>query len=556
MKKWLTSLLVFTVVLATNAQDFDSVLQNISGQISTVQSGKKEYQQSIESETPGVVKLHIDEVDSKGNTKTNLYEFNLADIDKNTVRATAKGDVFTVTLSTKKRQKLIKKTVNDEKQSYIYNLIIYATDPDNGRNMADAIKKAIPVAGKILDKRLAVNGYSDRLNWLKDHIGNVELSKKQIEQELSENSDYPGSVTFHKKVISGKNEKDIVYKINLAYLNPKQINFYVSGETFSLKIATKRNKKLIKVTENNVLKPYTDKINIATKNVEEARDIQKVLMDIIPLAKQKLEAALPKISGLQNAYDIINGLIEKVQVNETEYEQNMTGDCVVKFEQNINGGSKSYNDVYEFNFADLKKNQIAPKNKGKVIVVELKTKSSQKFIKYSRNGEVKGYKSAIVVYTPGPEQSIVAQKVLQDMTAKCQAKFDPKKQKPLSFDAANQMLQDNVKNFSIGDYSFEQSVEFIDDNKSLQYKNLTTGKSSSKELLYEVNLSDLNPKSVKMKVSGKKIIVEIATKHMEKLIKYYKDGKIQSYQTKINILAPDIETARKIKRALHDLTKK
>ena len=89
----------------------------------------------------------------------------------------------------------------------------------------------------------------------------------------------------------------------------------------------------------------------------------------------------------------------------------------------------------------------------------------------------------------------------------------------------------------------------------MKYQNVITTKSSSKELIYEADLSDLNPKSIKIKVSGKKINVEIATKHLEKLIQYYKDGKIQAYQNKFNIPAPDIETARKIKRALYDLAK-
>ncbi len=556
MKKYLAFYFVFAGLLTTYAQNFDTVLQNISDQISTVQSGKKEYQQSIESPEPGVVNLHIDEVDSKGKTKSNVYRFNFADIDPNTVRATAKGDIFTVALTTKKRQKLINKTVDNEKQSYIYTLIVYASDPDNGRSIADAIKKAIPIARKILDKRLSLTGYSDRLEWLKNHIGNVDLVKKQISQELTENSDYPGAVVFHKNIAAGKSEKDKIFNFNLAYLNPKQIDFYVNGDAFGLKIATKHGLKLIKFLENNVQKNYTDKINITTKNVEEARDLQKVLIDIIPLAKQKLEASLPKISDLQKGFDILNGLIEKIQINEKEYGQNMSGDCIVKFEQNINEAKKSYNDVYEFNLIDLAKNQIKPKTKGKVIVVELKTKSSHKYIKYTRNNEVKNYKSDIQIYVPGAEQAVVVQQVLKNMTEICKAKFDPKKQSAPDFSSAKQLLQDNLKNFNLGDTAYEQSIEFVDDNKSLKYQNVITGKKSSKEFLYEVNLSDLNPKSVTIKVSGKKIHVEIATNHIEKLIKYYKDGKIQSYQTKINIPAPDIETARKIKRALQSLAKK
>ena len=555
MKKIIASGLILMSFFTSQAQDFDAVLQNISSEINTVESGKKSYQQSIESTAPGVVSLHIDEVDSKGKTKSNVYEFNMADVDKNTVRSFAKKDVFTVNITINKRQKLIKKTVNDKKQSYISNVVIYTTDPDNGRNLADAIKKAIPVAGEILDKRLSLSGYTDRLDWLKEHIGNVDLSKKQISQELTENADYPGSVQLHKIETSGKSEKDIVYNINLAYINPKQIDFYISGDAFGLKIATKHGEKLVKVSENNEQKSYTNKFKIATKNVEEARDLQKVLKDIIPLAKEKLEASLPKISGLQNGFEILNELIEKVQVNDQEYGQNISGDCVIKFEQNINGTKKTYNDIYEFNLADLSKNQIKTKTKGKVIIVELMTKSGQKYIKYSRNGEVKNYKSSILIYTSGAEQAVVVQKVMKSLTEICQAKFDPKKQPELSADTASQLLQDNLKNFNLGETGYEQSAELLDNNKSLKYQKTVVGKKSSKEYLYEVNLSDLNPKSVKIKVSGKKINVEIATNHMEKLIKYYKDGKIQSYQNKIQIPATDIETARNIKNALQSLAK-
>ncbi len=553
MKKWLTYGITLTVILTTNAQNFESALKNIAGTLQTVQSGKKEYQQSIESSDPGVVNLHIDEVDTKGKTKSVVYEFNLADIDPNTVRATAKRDVITVNLTTNKKQKLIKKTVNDDKTNYIYNLNLYATDPDNGRSLAAAIKKAIPEARKILAQRLALTGYTDRLEWLKEHIGNVDLAKKEISQELTKNNDYPGAVVLHKTIATGKKEQNKAYHFNLVYLNPKQINFYVNGDAFGLKILTKHGDKLIKVIENNEQKSYTNKFNIATKNVEEARDLQKVLTDIIPLAKQKLEAKLPKISNLDKGYDVLNNLIEKISVNDQEYNQHMSGNCVVNFEQTINGPKKSYNDVYEFNLADLNKNQIKPKTKGKVIVVELKTKSNQKYIKYTRNGEVKNYKSSILIYVPGAEQAEVVQKTIQDMTGICQAKFDPKKQKQLDFSTASQLLQDNLKNFDLGDTSYEQNIEFVEDNKSLKYQKVITGKKSSKEQLYEVNLSDLNPKSVKIKVSGKKIMVEISTNHMEKLIQYYKDGKIQSYQNKLDMPAPDIETARKIKRAMQNL---
>ncbi len=551
-------LFILTLLLSFNlqAQDFESLAQNISDQLQTVASGKKEYQQSLEVQEPGVLLIKIEAVDSKGRSKVNDYLFNLADIDPNTVRAVAKRDVITVNLSTKKKQKLIKKTVDNEKQSYINSFVIYGADMDNGRELAKSIKAAIPAAKKILDKRLSLTGYDDRLSWLQEHIGPVDLVKKQIEQSLSVNDQYPGAVILDKKVASGKSEKNYQYSFNLANLNPKRINFYVSGDAFGLKIETKHGDKLIKVTENNEQKAYTSKLNIACKSVEEARDIQKVLTDIIPLAEQKFKASIPKISSLNQGYDLIKGLIEKVNAGKQEYTQNLSGDCVATLTQNVTGEKKSYEDVYEFNFADINKNQIKPKTKGKNIVVELKTKAKNKFIKHTRSGELNNYKSGVEIYVPGAEEAVIAKNILKKMVELCAAKEDKRLQKNLSFSQAFELLQKNIKNFNIGDTGYEQSVSLSDDHKSLKYTNVIAGSKSSKELLYEVNLADLNPKSIKIKVSGKKITVEIASNHMEKLIQYYKDGKIQSYQNKIPFYAPDIETARNITIALKAMLKK
>lgn len=551
--------IIFSVLLLMSfelfAQDFDSLAHNIADQLENVTAGKKEYQQTLEVQEPGVVTVKIEVIDSKGKTKTNDYLFNLADIDPNTVRATAKRDVITINVSTNKKQKLIKKTVNNEKVSYINNFVLYGSDIDNGRAIAKSIKAAIPAAKKILDKRLSLSGYNDRLQWLQDHIGSVDLVKKQIEQNLSLNEQYPGAVVLHKKVAAGKSEKDYRYSFNLANLNPKRIDFFVSGNTFGLKLETKHGNKLINVVENNEPKAYTNKINMACKSVEAARDIQKVLTDIIPLAEQKFKASLPQISQLSQGYDVVNPLIEKVTAGSYEYSQDLSGNCMATLTQNVTGNKKSYEDIYEFNWADLNPNQIKPKTKGKYIVIELKTKGKNKFIKHMRSGELSNYTAGVEIYVPGAEEAVIIQNILKKMVNICTKQEETKMKKPLSFSQGFDLLQNNIKNFNIGDTSYEQTVSLSDDNKSLKYTNIIAGSKSSKEYLYEVNLADLNPKSIKIKVSGKKITVEIASNHMEKLIKYYKDGKIQSYQNKINFYAPGIATAKNITRALKAMTK-
>ncbi len=551
--------ILWSLILWTSlsfGQDFNKNVQDIQAELQTVESGKKSYEQSIESVAPGVVSIQITETDSKGKTKSYTFLFNLADIDPHTVKAFAKKDLITVNLTARKKQKLIQKTLDESKTSYISNFYIYGADMDNGRALAENIKKAIPVAQKLLEKRLSLHQYNDRLDWLQEHIGAVDYEKKKIEQELTPKDTYPGVVRLHKKIIGGKSDKNITYEFNLANLNPKSVNFVVKGNTFGLKIATKQGLKLIKVTENGVQKPYVNKIDLACKDVEQARDIQKVLTDIIPLAQQKWDKAVPNISNVSTAFDKLNELNNTVSANEQQYEQNFEGDCIVTFTQKSITPKKTTEDVYSFNLIDIQKKNIKPKTKGKFIVLEIKTKGSNKFIQHTKDGELGNYVSGLKIYTSGPEEALISQKALQNSIEICQNKYQQKQKQSQGFNQAFSILKENMQNFDIGDTSYEQEINLKEDNKKLEYKRIEGNAKGSKEYLYEVNLSDLAPKSVKIKVSGKKVMLEIGTKHLEKLIQYYKDGKIQSYQNKILIMAPDIETARKMKQAFQNMLKK
>ena len=542
--------LFFLSIFTGFAQDFNAIADEISNNLQTVTSGKKEYQQELNVISPGVASFDITQVDSKGNTHKTTYEFNFADIDKNTVKPKTKKDLIVVNLYASKKQKLIKKTIDDERVSYVDNFQIYATNIENGRTLADLIKKAIPVSKSILEKRLSLSGYNDRLDWIVSHVGEVNLGDKQFTQSLSVNDKFPGSMNFEKITQSGKTEKDNNFLFNLSTLNPKQINFEIKGNVFGLKVNTKRNLKVIKKLENKNPKSYTNTFTIVCNNIEEARDLQKVLTDIIPLAKEKFEKSIPTTSNLNNGYETINSLVNVVDEGTGKYEQNFEGDCVVKFTINGETSKKTYTEEYDFNWMDLNKNQIKIVNKGKSLVLDVKTAGGKKFIKHLKDEKLNNYTNGFKIYVPGIEEALIVQKTMEKMIDICVENDKKAGNTPMNFSQAINLLNDNVKSFEEAEISYEQSIELQDNNKVLHYKKTIVGSKSSKDLIYEVNLEDLNPKSVNIKVTGKKVSVEVKTNHLEKIIQFYKDDKIQAYQNKFEIAAPDIETARKIKKAM------
>ena len=79
---------------------------------------------------------------------------------------------------------------------------------------------------------------------------------------------------------------------------------------------------------------------------------------------------------------------------------------------------------------------------------------------------------------------------------------------------------------------------------------------TSKEKIYEFNMGDINAISVNFYTSSLNVMVELKTNYSEKIIKYYENGEIKSYQNEIKLQGTDIENARQIVTLFKKLTEK
>jgi len=539
-------LLTFLVFVINNIQaQFDTTVEALNESITNVQGSKKEINQSIESVSPGVLSVTIEEVTTKGKTTTKNYEFNAADIDHHTVKAITKKDVITVQLLTNQKQKLIKQTVNNEKTNYINKFVIFAQDIDNARDLVEKIKATIAPAKKLTEERLSLSSYNERLDWLVENIGDVNGTKKEFAQNLEKQADYKGSVTLNRTINSGKSSKAYRYDFNLSTINPNRIMFKIDGAFFNLSVETKRKSKTIKVSQDGVQKSYINKITITCKNIEQARDIQKVLKEIIPLAEKEFNSSIKSISSISQGVEKLNELIATIESNKTTITQSFEGNCIQTFDQEDVTGKKTKHNIYNYNLVDLNKNKVNYASKSLFIVIELTTKAKNKFIKYTSNDELKNYTDKFKIYFSKVEDAIVAQKILVKIIELSAIDKENKFVKS-NKSTMGQKLQEIVGEVAIGDKTFQQELSIKEDNKVVEFKNTVVTKKSSKEKLYEVNLSDLKAKTVRIKTSGKNVTVIVKTVHLEKIIKYYENGTTKSYQNKIEIHATDIENARKI----------
>ncbi|MFY9242673.1 MAG: hypothetical protein WAO74_06565 [Polaribacter sp.] len=546
--------LFLSQILNSQESAFSKNLKELSEKIQTVQNSKKTFTQSFSSEYPGVIKYSLSETDSKGKTEDILYEFNVADIDVNTIKPVTSKDLIQVQLIVDKNQKMIKEVVNSEKISFLNKIMLYAKDIDNARELTSLLKESVPICEEITKNRLSLNSYEDRLKWLANNVVNVNLIDKTYAQSLLINETVIGNVKIVSTIANGKS---VEYELNLANINSNALFFESNGSEFVLKLETKRRLNTIKVFEDGVQKNYDDRMEIQCSSVENARDLQKVIQDIIPLAEEKFNASFPKITSTNQGLEYINKKINTVIEDELTTQQAFTTNCVTNFTKIEESTKKKEDFLYDFNLIDLNKEDVEIDIKGTSIYLVLNTIAKNKFIKLVENDELQNFTNSFNFTLNSIEDALYAKNIMETVIELCNEEYKKKPQIASKTKGINTLIE-NLKSVQIEKLTYEQKIERIDknDDVAIRFTNVEVSDKSSEKNVQEFNLTDINPKSVTIEISGKKVIVEFTTNYQEKIIKTYQDGEIKSYTNKVAIYCDTIENAREIKALFMYITEK
>lgn len=536
------------------AQSFNEKVDEISSHFETVEASKAQFSQELKVISSGYVNLTVTEVDSKGETETINYEFSFSDVDINTVRAITKKDLILVQLLIKGKQRLIKKSEEGgDKVSYIDELYLYAKDIDNGRNIVDGVKDIIPLSETLEKEKLSLNTYNDHLQWMMDNVAEVDYSKKQYTQKLSNDSKQNGYAKLATIINEKSKSSNEDFEFNFAVLNPNSIDFKIKNDEFYIEVATRRNIKNIKTFENNIQQSFENTVKFYAKSIENGKDIYKVLKAIIPLAEDAFSKSKPKIDTKSNAINYINTVISQVASEDKAYTQTIKDDCVTDLEIKLVTSKTNEDHTYTFNFIDINSDNIDYDSQKDLLYVELKVNQKNKFLKHVENGELQNYEDEVKIFVNTIEEAMLVKEAVQNIIENCKSLV--KEETSISVKQGLQKLAEEIGIVQINEDNYEQSIEIVDEETSVvRYTHIFSNSKKSEEVVFEFGIKDLNPKSVVMDTSGKNVQVEMSTKYFEKIIKTYQDGEIKSYGNKITIEASSIENAREIVRLFTAIT--
>lgn len=547
----LVCLWMWITPVASQAQDNE--LKTFGGELGTkvvaVQSGSKSYEQKASFQEPALVRYSYDEIDQKGNRTNYVYEFNLADIDPYAVREQTQKDLISVVIAARNKQKLIKVYKNDVVQSYDDETTLIAKDIENAREIANLIKKAIPPAEKVMASRLKVSGYDALVNWLVSNVKDVSLGDKSVKQSMKQ-GEHPGTLVFTRVETDSKSSTEDTYTFNLADVNANTLAYKITGNQFAINFEALQKTKYFGVRKNGQPRPYVNELLISTNGPDEARDLKYVLSTVLPLAAEKVKGSMPAVSSDKDGLQKLAKLTADVTYGEQQVEQSMEEACLTSFtqvEKNPKGSSKS---VFKFNWMDVNPLASAIEVSGEKLSVDLKFTDDKNLVMNTTDDKFKGYENRVTLYMPDIESARKAKFVIDKVIEKCKASY----KEPFGSDAASAIsyFRENIREITLDGSTLKQTVEPVEgESTKFKFTVVEVGsKGSGPEQVYEFNLSDINPSNIAMEAKGKWLYVVMETNFKAKIIKYYKDGKIQPYTTGLEFAVNDVDLARNIVSAL------
>jgi len=558
--KWRETVLILAIIMMMQGQssaqmaELKSQADALTNAIQAVQSGSKNYEQKITFEEPALIRYTYEETDQKGNRTQYAYEFNLADIDPYAVREQTQKDLISVTLAARNKQKLIKAYKNEVVQPYEAQAAIISKDIDNGRAIAQIIKKAIPLAEKVMASRLKLSGYDAMAGWLVSNITEVSLGDKSIKQSLVK-GEQPGTFTFTSVVSDSKSSSEEVFTFNLADVNPNAVNYKITGNQFAISLESLQKAKYFGVRKNGEVKPFVQDMVITTNNADEARDLKHVLTTAIPLALEKVKAGMPGVSSDKDGVRQVGALLTDITYGPRQTLQKLEGDCLASFTQVEKDPKASSKRELKFNWMDV--NALASKIEvsGDKLSIDLQFTDGKKLVMNTSDDKFKGYDNNAKLYMPDVESARRAKFLIDQVVGKCRDSY----KEPFGSDAASTTayFRSSVKEQTIDDVTLKQNVEPVEgDNNKFKFTAMEVNpKGSGGEHVYEFNLSDINPTSLTVDVKGKWLFVSLETEFKGKIIKYYKDGKIQPYASTLQFAVNDVDVARNLVSALNKAVK-
>jgi hypothetical protein len=542
-------LLISSIFNAKSQDKISQSLASIKEKVQDVQIDKSTFKQAIDvlDESKGKIRFVSIVVDEKGKAAKESFEFYLSDIDKNTIVRKTSGKKLFISLSINNNQKFIKHFKEDNLDSYTNDLEIILSTTDAAQELSDLIKTAIPLINSN-EKGWSTN--KDALNWLKNNISKVNSGSATFEQTFSfgERKDYLASFTV-KKTDQKSVSTEERYEFSLLDINKKNLTVRISGTQLLVSVETNGNDHYIKYTKNNEQQSFRNDFEIIAEDIDQARNIIAALSTAI----EKSKSVIPDFGSLQKSLDFITKNTTELTLQKKTISQKInfipgnTTKTIFTYSEPDSKG-KPVENRYEFYLNDLDANSLNFKVSGEKLIIVSSSKNKIKLIKYFKDNALQDYQNEIDILSTDIETS-------REMVEAFKSALKSSAIQPPSWKNIGEVityLTTALTGETIGSDIYKLNFSSVStDPLNVRY---VQGKTDAKGILVEQSVEFypymLDPATMKIGSSGKYLNVEALVNGRKSFIKVFKQGKQQSFDDGIELMAFDAKQAQDIAEAI------
>jgi HSP20 family molecular chaperone IbpA len=403
----------------------------------------------------------------------------------------------------------------------------------------------------LLGPSLGAQSLSDQMERLQGLISpEVTIGRDKVRQALSYDPAQPYQITFQVTEINRRGRSDKVeYRANLALMDPSKAEWRDGGDQIKVNLES-QGEASIKVYEEGELDDYEDEMIIQAIDIDNARALTELLLELLPQAREQWKAdnALPEGYPALKAW--VADHVGRTDGGDEQYQQTWAADPEsehrVVFTQVEIDGSDETERVYRFDLADLNPNDIELQVKGTIVEIELNTKGKREYIQVVEDGYLDDYERDCTIYSDELDEAQLLREVLSQLPRLAEEAAQPLPS-PTTRTSAQSSLQAAVESFSYGEYRVEQELT---GNCAARYRVELTTDGDTESNTYAFDFSDLNPVSAEIEVKRSDLLVTVETREKRDYIYHSEDGEQENYEDEVSFYAPDVPAA---KRMLHFL---
>jgi hypothetical protein len=554
---FLFAVLTSSITRAQSSAELTNQLKAVSAALKTVPTADRTYAQTMmaDGQRPYLLAFKTTQTDKKGVSKDLAYELNLSDIDANGIIYEPKKDVIQVTLKTNRGVDFIREKEADQTTGYTDRILLYAENVDNARALAEALRKAVPMATKLTDGRLQIGTGPDALaNWLKTNVVTATSGPETYQQSASPVAGgNPLKMRMVQQKTGAKSSPEDVYELNLGDLDEKTVELTVKGQWLLLEASTRNRNSYIRAWRDGKPQSNGKAVSFYFADLEKARDGRAVLQKLLPAAAQKQRDMAPAYGSSVSALKTVSAAVRDVGAAEGRLGQKLTADCGAVLTLDISGKTAA-RDEYRFNWADLNEKSVKISASGKgFFTLSVGSANRTKYVEHRRNDQLQNYTDEIEILAEDIETLRYLPTLLEKAIVECRAARKvvvPAGALPAKVAYIAQRVPASVPE---GKNTLSQTLD-VSGGCALKLTQSRNDGKKSTELIYELNLVEIDPGQVQIEVSGAELSVVLATRNKQKIIKTYKNGTPDNYVPTVSIRVGSIEAAMQMQEALRQAT--